>query len=41
MTNKLAIGLSAICIAFSVSVNAASAQSGANVGILNCTVEGG
>jgi hypothetical protein len=41
MTNKLTIGLSALCIAFSVSMNAASAQSGGNVGLLNCTVEGG
>ena len=40
MTNKLALGLSAICIAFSASVNAL-AQSGANVGVLSCTVEGG
>ena len=40
MTNKLAIGLSTICIAFSASVNAL-AQSGANVGVLSCTVEGG
>ena len=40
MTNKLAIGLSAICIALSASTNA-SAQSGANVGVLSCTVEGG
>ena len=41
MTNKLTIGLSAICIVFSASANAASAQSGANVGVLSCTVEGG
>jgi hypothetical protein len=40
MTNKLAIGLSAICIALS-SATIASAQSGANVGVLSCTVEGG
>jgi hypothetical protein len=40
VTNKLAIGLSAVCIAFSASVNA-SAQSGANIGVLSCTVEGG
>ena len=41
MTNKLTIGLPALCIAFSVSMTAATAQSGGNVGVLNCTVEGG
>ena len=41
MTHKLAIGLIASCIALSASVNGAFAQSGANVGVLSCTVEGG
>ena len=41
MTNKLTLVLSALCIAFSLSVTAAPAQSGANVGLLKCTVEGG
>ena len=39
LKNLLAIGLSAICI--SMMSTSASAQSGANVGVLSCTVEGG
>jgi hypothetical protein len=41
MTNKMAIGLLAISTAFLASGNGASAQSGANFGVLNCTVDGG
>jgi hypothetical protein len=41
MTNKLTMGLSALCIAFSLSATAAPAQSGSNVGLLKCTVDGG
>ena len=41
MKNKLAIGLFATCVALSASAMTASAQSGANVGVLSCTVEGG
>lgn len=40
MTNKLTMGLSALCMIFS-ALNATLAQSAANVGVLNCTVEGG
>ena len=40
MKNSLAIGLSALGIVI-VSTMGASAQSGANVGVLSCTVEGG
>ena len=38
--NSLAIGLSAICIVAASSMSV-SAQSGANVGVLSCTVDGG
>jgi Protein of unknown function (DUF992) len=41
MINKCTIGLSALCIAFSLAVPAASASSGANIGLLECTVNGG
>jgi hypothetical protein len=40
LKNSLAIGLSALGIVI-VSSMGASAQSGANVGVLSCTVEGG
>jgi hypothetical protein len=40
LKNSLAIGLSAMGIVI-VSSMGASAQSGANVGVLSCTVEGG
>lgn len=40
MKNLLAMGLSAMCISM-MSTTSASAQSGANVGVLSCTVEGG
>jgi hypothetical protein len=40
MTNKLIVGLSALCMAFAVGT-ATSALSANNVGVLNCTVEGG
>ncbi len=40
MTTKLIMGLSALGMVFS-AVNATSALSAANVGTLNCTVEGG
>jgi hypothetical protein len=40
MTNKLTLGLSALCMVVS-AVYSTSAQSAANVGILSCTVEGG
>ena len=35
------LGLFATCLALSSSLNGASAQSGANIGVLSCTVEGG
>ena len=41
MTNKLTIGVLALCVTFSVPLTATSAQSGANVGELKCTVDGG
>ncbi len=40
MKNSLAIGLSTLCLSL-VSSMSVLAQSGANVGILSCTVEGG
>ncbi len=40
MRNSLAMGLSAMCFTLMSSMSA-SAQSGANVGVLSCTVEGG
>ena len=41
MRNKLTIGLSALCVALSVSITVTSAQSRANIGVLKCTVDGG
>jgi hypothetical protein len=40
LKNSLTIGLSAMCVALA-SPMSAFAQSGANVGVLSCTVEGG
>jgi hypothetical protein len=40
MTNKLTMGLSALCMVAS-GMYATSAHSAANVGVLSCTVEGG
>ena len=41
MTNKLTVGLSALGVVLSMSATAALAESGANVGLLKCTVNGG
>ncbi len=40
MTNKLTLGLTALCMSAS-AMYVTSAQSAANVGVLSCTVEGG